>query len=158
MKKLSIAILSFLKTFILLMGAMFVFLLLRGLFTYNNIVDVRAMLRCVAISSVLAFFHLFVFTDYLVEKMPIKIRCLISMLPCLATTGFFVFRFSNYLSLLGLRADGNSREAQIFDFWFSLVVGAVVVLLALYFVEMLYRKIGKHYDKALQEYKQRVDV
>ena len=153
MKKLSVALIELLRSFISIMGIMFALLFMRGLFTYQNVINSHEMRWCAIIALVFSFFHIFIFTDNITEKMSIKLRCLISALPCFATAGFLVFRFTSS-SLLGWHMSGeHSLNQANFDFCISIVVGAVVLLLVLFLVEMQFKKIGKSYDKALAAYK-----
>ena len=154
MKKLSVVFVELLRSLSSIMGIMFILLLIRGLFTQQSSINLYEMRWSALIALVFSFFHIFIFTDHIVEKMSIKQRCLISALPCFATAGFLVFRFTNS-SMLGWHMSGEHSLSQaIFDFCASIAVGAVVILAILLLIELQFRKIGKSYDKALVAYKE----
>ena len=156
MKKILFAFKEFIHSFLLFMGILFFLLCLRKFLgsISDNDLGFYGMRDCCIFAAVFALFHAFIFTDSIVERMSIKLRCLIGFLPCSYAAGILVWQFT-YPSLLGWRSDGHSQFLQVFDQYFSTIVGAVVILLVFILIEMQFKKIGKRYDKALQEYKQR---
>lgn len=153
MKKLFIGLTEVLHTFIIILGIQFLLLMVRVPFEFPNDSIIRyEMQTCFITALVFAVAHVFIFSDRIVERMPIMHRCLISFLPCAAAAARLVYEFSN-ASLLGLRSDGYSRSVQVFDMYFSVIAGAVGILIVFFLIEIQFRKIGKRYDKALQEYK-----
>ena len=155
MKKFFIGFTEVFRTFMIIFGIQFLLLMIRGPFVYpNDNINRYEMQTCFITALVFAMSHVFIFSDYIAKKMSILHRCLISFLPCAITAGRLLHEFS-YPSFLGLRGDGYSRFAQVFDMYFSTIIGAVGILFVLFIIEKQFRKIGKRYDKALQEYKQR---
>lgn len=155
MKKLFIGLTEVFSTFIIILGIQFLLLMIRAPFVFpNDDISRYEMKICLITALVFAVAHVFIFSDHIAEKMPMLRRCLISFLPCAVTAGHLVYEFTSS-SLLGLRSDGHRLYAQVFDMYFSVIVGAIGIVLVFFLIEMQFRKIGKRYDKALQEYKQR---
>lgn len=155
MKKYLPAINEILRTFIIILGIEFLLLMIRALFEYpNDSISRYDMKTCLMAAVVFSLAHVFIFTDYIVERMSIKNRCIISFLPCANIAARIVYEFTNS-SMLGLRSDEYSQAVQVFDMNFSIVVGAALILISLFIIEMQFKKIGKVYDIALEKYKKK---
>ena len=104
-------------------------------------------------ASVFSLAHIFIATDYISVKMPLKTRLIISLFPCGVMAGIF----SHYVGLsdfLRLYISTYSLNAAILSWVGGLLLSIAVMILVFFFLELRYIKTGKLYDQALRAYKE----
>lgn len=152
MKIFSAAFITWIKGFFVILGVIFFSLILRVLFTNNQIIVPVTMIVGILTACVFSLAHVFISTDCIVEKMSVKTRLLICLLPCSGIAGVF----SHHIGLthiLGLTNGTHNLNTAILGWVTGLVFSVAIMLLAFFLLERHLRKTGQRYDQALRRYK-----